>query len=154
MTHYQKIMLAIGLAGIVLLGLLVFSIYRPQQKKLPVVEEKTNKEEVKKDLKEVTFCGKVYKVDGDTLVIDGVDVMERIAEIASKNTEDNLCKSLDDNLREKVFSVDIQEKKNDLDYKKGDYYIYIPTHHFKVERGKIYNLGGFDGTLSFYGNLK
>ena len=108
-------------------------------------QKETTKEDKGAD-KEVSFCGKVYKTNG--AIVDGVDVVERVAEIATKNPNDYVCDNVNRNE-----TTDVLQARLTIDENGRDFYVSIHSY-FLVTNGEIYKLSGFDGTPSFYGNLK
>jgi hypothetical protein len=99
----------------------------------------------------VSFCGKSYKTNG--ALIDGVDVVQRIAGIASQHPNDGVCSNISENQTNDFLEVTLDRRLNDVDYKEGDYYLNIQST-FKISGGKIYRVDGLDGTAFYYGNLK
>lgn len=146
----NKTALLVGLGLIVLLTAVVLAVYFPLSKSQPVIEEplRETTEELEKNevLREVSFCGEVYKTNG--AMIDGVEVVERIAQIASANPSDYVC----DNINTNQSNKDFLEAQLRPDEANEGYYLSIQSQ-FHIVDGKIYKLSGFDGTESYYGDL-
>ncbi len=120
-------------------------------------------------LRDVNFCGKIYKVK--QIIIDGVDVVQRIAELVrnrslSQNTKlkivgDSICKSVPFNPNDELqidevipFIFDPSNKK--AGEKTGTYGIYAQIFQVGVNptKNEIYGINGFDGNTELIGKLK
>lgn len=126
------------------------------------------------NLRDVNFCGKIYKTKEVT--IDGVDVVHRIAEIATTNsvlsdlsrgffggktsitTKDQvakqICRNIDSNALSGIITVELQDKfishQNALLDKSSDFYPIVilgSTFDIAVPSGNIYMVDPFDGLI-------
>jgi hypothetical protein len=112
---------------------------------------------------DVDFCGKVYKAE--TLVINKIDVIERLAEIAKKDSATfKLCKNLPRNIQGDMLGV---SSKNDSTSKNTVFVIYDKTNErqikdpfsqstfiFKLDiNGIIYYQDQFTGSFNLVGSL-
>lgn len=117
----------------------------------PVFQKKTVKSDLDQtQMNEVLFCGKIYRTN--RAVVDGIDVVQRIAEIATAHPEDYVCNDLE-NMSGNLLEVKVVQHPNDTDYNAGDYYVEM-RQTYKVSENRIYKLSGFDGTPVYYGDLK
>lgn len=100
------------------------------------------------------FCGRTHKVN--SVVVDGIDVVGRISEIAFENLENQICNNTLSAPGQKILTAEIRQFPEDVDYKPTDYYLQIEQSRFKidVEKNEIYLLGGFAGELTPIGHLK
>lgn len=115
-------------------------------------------------LRDVNFCGKTYKVK--QVIIDGVDVVQRIAELATNRQiindskhemADGICFNMQNNEINNISHVlDIPEVKNYISQLEQKIYIINTIGAFTVNSAKeeIYSIGAFDGTPTLIGNLK
>lgn len=120
-------------------------------------------------LRDVDFCGKTYRVK--QVIIDGVDVVQRIAELVrdqsfSQNTKiktlsDDICGSVPFNPQDEVqveeaitFTFDASSKN--AGEKTGTYGIYAQIFQVGVNptKNEIYSIDGFDGSTELIGKLK
>lgn len=97
--------------------------------------------------KNVSFCGKFYKTNG--AVINNVEIVNRIAEVASKDSKDKICENIIPSLNN-----DIINAKALLDNNGKDYYVTIEAFQFKISAGKIYIADAYSGNYSFYATIK
>ena len=156
----KKIPTCLGIAVLVIIatttGIFVWMYEKDQSLEVgtiqaSVVQKKlseSNPDQVQ--MKDVFFCGKAYKTNG--AVVDGVDVVQRIAEIATAHPEDYVCNDLE-NMSRNLLEVKVVQYPNDADYNSGDYYVEM-RQTYKVSGNRIYKLSGFDGTPDYYGDLK
>lgn len=117
-------------------------------------------------LREVNFCGKIYKVK--QVFIDGVDVAQRIAELATKNQfiernlyEKNLGKNMCESIISYMYSQKMNQNNNSNEINIPEvttyinesqnitYNIYLNSwyFHLNTETSDIYLIGGYDGSL-------
>lgn len=122
-------------------------------------------------LRDVDFCGKIYRVK--QVVIDGVDVVQRVAELARdqdttknpkiKNFAEGICGSIPFNPQPQdelginnIVINTLHEPDGKIGAKTGSYGIY--TQFFQVEANTVTNeissINGFDGSVEFVGKLK
>lgn len=163
METKQKKILLVGLSIVLLFSSIFFAVRSFEravtkeldpEKMQPTTashEKYSNsKKEIKDEIvfdKEVSFCGKRYKTNG--AVVNGVEVVQRIAEVASQNPDDYVCDNINRNETTDTLSARLTVDENGKDY-----YLRITSGHFLITDGKIFKLGGFDGEPSFYANLK
>jgi len=106
--------------------------------------------------KEVSFCGKVYKTNG--AVVSGTEVVEKIAQIATQNPNNYVCNNLSTNFpsTSNLLAELTKQKNTDVDYKDNIYFLKVAGSFFKLDSNTntIYILSGFDGSPTFYGNIK
>lgn len=117
---------------------------------------------VNNTLKEVRFCEKKYK--SRQIFIDGIDVVQRIAELASNNNEPpnkenpslgrGICNSMPSNIE---YTKGILKTSDTQAFVSTDpkllpgvaYLLYVGTSGFDINlsTGEIYPISGFDGSL-------
>ena len=121
-------------------------------------------------LRDVNFCGKVYQVK--QVFIDGVDVVQRIADLVRSNdisstskglenlTEDT-CKSVPFNQQSELNIGGISVYASDLPIERINaenktYGIFTPIFQVAVNpsRNEIYSINGFDGSTQFVAKLQ
>lgn len=115
-------------------------------------------------LRGVSFCGKIYQAE--QVIIDGVDVVQRIAELATNGQlkngeiqiENDFCKYLSDYMySKKVIGSDTANEltiseisilTNEAGHK--IYYVFIANSGFALDATTkyIYSIGAFDGNLN------
>lgn len=107
------------------------------------------------NLEEFSFCDKIFKTE--VITIGDINIVNKIAQIATKNPENKICENIFLNSPSGKFSSTIEKQKNtDSDYKDGVYFVNISILRFKVDmiENSIYILGAFDGKSTFIGNLR
>ena len=107
-----------------------------------------------KALLQYSFCGQAYKAI--PVLINTIDVVRRITEIAAVNKSEYICENINTNATgQDILSVEIKQFPGDVDYKASDYYVTIGILTFKVDTvsNKIYVLEVFDGTPAYIGAL-
>lgn len=106
------------------------------------------------DKEEVSFCGKIYETE--TIVLDGVDVVKRIAAL-SQNNKLRICENIETNSPDKNLNSSlIKQSIEAVDYKEGIYFAQISVLGFKIDlnANSIYVLSAFDSEITFVGKLK
>lgn len=105
-------------------------------------------------MKTVEFCGKTYQTKAVALF--GVDMISRIAEIATEKPETLVCKNIEANPNYPATQLSIevlnipQDASGIYDYLRID----SPQFSFNPNTEEIFIHSAFDGTPSLFGSFR
>jgi hypothetical protein len=103
-------------------------------------------------LETLDFCGHIYQAESQVLF--GVDMMKRIAELATAQPERGICKNITGNLRDPILVPEVVYAPEDAS---GIYY-YLGLgpiqFSFNPDTQEIFVHNGFDGSPTLLGTFK
>ncbi|MBP6929420.1 MAG: hypothetical protein KBB77_00620 [Candidatus Moranbacteria bacterium] len=163
MGNKQKGVLIVGL-GVILLGGLVFIVTSRFNDKTTPTQPMTMIESKQgaslgdqpmvndRTLSQYSFCGQAYKAT--PVLIDTVDVVQRISEIAAEDKVQRMCENINQK-RKEILSVEVKQFPDAINYKASEYFVTINDLPFTVDivSNKIYIISRFDGAPTYVGML-
>lgn len=102
-------------------------------------------------IRDMILCGKTYKTY--SVGLHDIDIIQRIATLSNQKLNSDFCKNTLNNSVDEILNVKIKQQPDGLDFVPGDYYMTMSST-FKISANKIYILGGFDGSPTYYGSVK
>lgn len=99
------------LAILIIILIIVIYLDYSTSPSLTVIRAPETPNPVAKEMETVSFCGTDYQVE--KIMIDGVDIIKRIAELATVQVERYICDELRDNVSSTILSIKINEKTQD-----------------------------------------
>jgi hypothetical protein len=102
----------------------------------------------------ISFCGREY--EAEIVEINGKNIIQRIADIATRNRNLRICENISSEPNQKNLPVAlVQSSPDQADYNLSVYYLDTTGPTFKIDmaQGKIYMLSGFDGEPAYIGEL-
>lgn len=101
--------------------------------------------------RKLSFCGTEYEVNA--IYSGNTDILQKIAEFSAQQSNQDFCNNFNRNKSGDILDFEIYRRPMDIDYNPNEYYVRAGSI-WKIKDGNIYLLGGFDGSLEFYGTTK
>ena len=102
--------------------------------------------------RKLSFCNTEYQVN--KLYAGTTDIIQKIAEFSNQQRNQDFCNNFSRNKSGDLLDFEIYRRPMDIDYSPDEYYVRSASSIWTIKDGNIYLLGGFDGSLEFYGTAK